>query len=272
MSEKDRTKPPPQGFLSWILPVFKTPNAELLSKCGLDSYFFLRYLRMLLKIFLPAAFVILPILLPINTNYNGGSSIQGSSIQGLDKLGWQNYDPAHTDRLWAHLILAVLFLLWIFFVIFEELSGYIRVRQAYLTSPQHRLRASATTVLVTSIPRNFLTYEALDGLFDVFPGGVRNIWINRNFDELNDKVRLRNKLAEKLEGAETDLIRKAKKAQMKMKAKREKEAGMKHTGAAKKEMKKQQDRAAEQMAAGPGLSNGDKVGSAPPVRSNAYPV
>ena len=207
---------------------------------------------MLLKIFLPAALIVLPILLPINSSYNGGSS-----IQGLDKLGWQNYDPAHTDRLWAHLILAVLLLLWTCYVIFEELSGYIRVRQAYLTSPQHRLRASATTVLVTSIPRKWLTYEALDGLFDVFPGGIRNIWINRNFDELNDKVQLRNKLAEMLEGAETDLIRNAKKKQMKMRAKQEKEAGTKHTKAEKKEMQKQQDRAAQQMAAGPGLSSGD---------------
>ena len=252
MSEKDRTKPPPQGLFRWVLPVFKTSNTELISKCGLDAYFFLRYLRMLLKIFLPAAVIILPILLPINTNYNGNRL-----VQGLDRLGWQNYDPAHTNRLWAHLILAVLLLLWTCYVIFEELSGYIRVRQAYLTSPQHRLRASATTVLVTSIPRKWLTYEALDGLFDVFPGGIRNIWINRNFDELNDKVQLRNKLAEMLEGAETDLIRNAKKKQMKIKAKQEKSTGMKHTKAEKEKMKKQQDRVAEQMAAGPGLSSGD---------------
>jgi hypothetical protein len=27
-------------------------------------------------------------------------------------------------------------------------------------------------------------YEALDGLYDVFPGVIRNIWINRNFGEL----------------------------------------------------------------------------------------
>lgn len=253
MPEKDRTKPPPQGFFRWILPTFKTSNEELISKCGLDAYFFLRYLRMLLKIFLPAALVILPILLPINTNYNGGLL-----VQGLDKLGWQNYDPEHTNRLWAHLVLAVLLLLWVCYVIFEELSGYIRVRQAYLTSPQHRLRASATTVLVTSISQKWLTYEALDSLFDVFPGGVRNIWINRNFDELNDKVKLRNKLAKKLEGAETELIRKATKMEMKLKAKREKEAGMKYAGVGKRKLKQQQERTTEQMTAKPGLSSGDK--------------
>lgn len=180
---------------------------------------------MLLKIFLPAALIILPILLPINNSYNNGSS-----VQGLDKLGWQNYDPAHTDRLWAHLILAVLLLIWTCYVIFEELTGYIRVRQEYLTSPQHRLRASATTVLVTSIPRKWLTYEALDSLFDAFPGGVRNIWMNRNFDKLNNKVQLRNKLAKMLERAETDLIRKAKKKQMRMGAKQKGSGSVKEVG------------------------------------------
>lgn len=125
---------------------------------------------MLLKIFVPSAILILLILLPINSRANN------PDVQGLDKLGWTNYDRDRVDRFWAHLLLAVGFLLWIAHVIYGELRGYIRVRQAYLTSPQHRLRASATTVLLRSVPRKWLTVEALDGLFDVFPGGVRNIW------------------------------------------------------------------------------------------------
>ena len=250
--EKDRTKPPPSGFFRWAVPVFKTSNAELISKCGLDAYFFLRYLRMLLKIFVPAAVVILAVLLPINTKYTGNSG-----VSGLDRLGWQNFDPAHTDRFWAHLVLAVLELFWACYVIFDELSGYIRVRQAYLTSPQHRLRASATTVLVTSIPRKWLTYEALDGLFDVFPGGIRNIWINRNFDELSDKVQLRDKLAKMLESAETDLIRNAKKKQMEMKKKEEKKAGIKKTKQERSQEKAEQQQQAQQMAVGQGVSSGD---------------
>jgi len=250
--EKDRTKPPPSGFFKWAVPVFRTSNAELISKCGLDAYFFLRYLRLLLKIFVPAAVIILTVLLPINTRYTGNVS-----VSGLDRLGWQNFDPAHTERFWAHLVLAVLELVWVCYVIFDELSGYIRVRQAYLTSPQHRLRASATTVLVTSIPRKWLTYEALDGLFDVFPGGVRNIWINRNFDELSDKVQLRDKLAKILESAETDLIRNAKKKQMEMKKKEEKKAGVKRTKEERKQEEAEQEQQAQQMAVGQGVSSGD---------------
>lgn len=199
------------------MPVFQTTNAELIQKCGLDAYFFLRYLRMLLKIFVPAALLIMPILIPINA-----TNPSRDDVKGLDKLMWNNYDPDNTDRLWAHLILAVVLLAWIFYVVRGELRGYIRVRQSYLTSPQHRLRASATTVLVTSIPRKWLTYEALNGLYDVMPGGIRNIWINRDFDELDQKIQLRDNLAKKLEGAETNLIRNAKRKQLELKAKAEK--------------------------------------------------
>ena len=231
-----------------------TSNAELIQKCGLDAYFFLRYLRMLLKIFVPSAILILLVLLPINSRAN----VPG--VSGLDKLAWANYDPANTDRLWAHLFLAVGFLLWIFHVVYNELRGYIRVRQAYLTSPQHRLRASATTVLLRSVPRKWLTVEALDGLFDVFPGGVRNIWINRDFQELSDKVKLRDSLALKLEGAETALIRKAKSKQMEMKKKQEKLEGkqrQKMSRAQRKKRNAEEDAVAFDLADQAGVSSGD---------------
>ncbi|KAE9971455.1 hypothetical protein EG328_005560 [Venturia inaequalis] len=251
VAEKDRVPPPPKGFFRWISPVFSTPNNELISKCGLDAYFFLRYLRMLLKIFIPSAILILPILIPINSRGNN------PDVKGLDKYGWQNYDRARTDRFWAHLLLAVAILMWFCYNVYDELRGYIRVRQAYLTSPQHRLRASATTVLVTSIPRKWLTCEALDGLYDVFPGGIRNIWINRNFDELNDKVQLRDSLAAKLENAETSLIRNAKKKhneQLKKEAKASKKSRSKKD---KKRLDDETDAAGVQMANQPGLSSGN---------------
>ena len=163
------------------------------------------------------ALVILPILIPLNLVHGRGpyfatgrfNSSTYTNVTGLDRLAWGDVPPDKNNRYWAHLVLAVGVVIYTCFVFFDELRGYIRLRQAYLTSPQHRLRASATTVLVTAIPPKWCTFEALDGLYDVFPGGIRNIWINRNFDELADKVKRRNKLARSLESAETSLVRNA---------------------------------------------------------------
>lgn len=244
------------------MEVFRTSNAEFIRKCGLDAYFFLRYLRMLLKIFVPLGLLILPILLPLNKINGKDQSTEGRlnntrwNVTGLDQLAWGNVAPNHTNRYWAHLVLAVFSIFYVCAVFFDELRGYIRLRQAYLTSPQHRLRASATTVLVTAIPEKWLSVEALEQLYDVFPGGIRNIWINRNFDELNEKIKLRNELAQKLEAAETELIRKCKKAHLKkLKAKR-KHGG--HGGDVAQE--KDEDaarRRAAQIANEPGISSGD---------------
>jgi hypothetical protein len=192
-------------MIGWIKPVFSTPSLQLIQKCGLDAYFFIRYLRMLLKIFAPMLVVLTPILLPINAK---SSPRDDSSNEGLSRLTIGNVGNQYIgSRLWAHLILAVLSILWILYNIYYELRSYIRVRQAYLTSPQHRIRASATTVLVTGIPAKWLTVQALDGLYDVFPGGIRNIWINRNFDEIADKISKRDDMVQSLEEAETNLIR-----------------------------------------------------------------
>ena len=99
--------------------------------------------------------------------------------------------------------------------------------------------------------------ESLDGLYDVFPGGLRNIWINRNFDELSDKIDRRDKLAKTLEAAETNLIKKCFKkheAYLKKVAKKE---GVKISKDEKKRRAAFQDGRAEENATGQGLTSGD---------------
>ncbi|KAL8913623.1 MAG: hypothetical protein Q9171_001588 [Xanthocarpia ochracea] len=265
--ERERTKPPPEGLWQWLIPVLKTSNSDFISKCGLDAYFFLRYLRTLLKIFVPLAFLILPILVPVNYVHGRGphfavgkyanNNTVYKNVTGLDTLAWGNVRPEKNNRYWVHLVLALVVIIYTCFVFFDELRGYIRLRQSYLTSPQHRLRASATTVLVTAIPRKWCTYEALDGLYDVFPGGIRNIWVNRNFDELNEKVNLRNKLALSLESAQTDLIRNAKKAQLAQLKKAAKNAPKKEAKEKVATQRKTADESGHSLAMSGGISSGD---------------
>lgn len=216
---------------------------------------------------MPSAFFILPILIPLNLVHGRGSSFAlgkyahndtvYTNVTGLDLLAWGNIRPENNNRYWVHLILAVAVIIYTCFVFFDELRGYIRLRQSYLTSPQHRLRASATTVLVTAIPRKWCTHEALDGLYDVFPGGIRNIWVNRNFDELNEKVKLRNKLATNLESAMTNLIRNAKKAHL---AKLQKDAKKAPKNEVKEKLAHQTkvaDQSGKDLAMRGGISAGD---------------
>ncbi len=246
-------------------------DREIIKKCGLDAYFFLRYLQTLLVIFVPITLVVIPILVPINfiggIGQSFGANVTNTSDPsiptGLDTVAWGNVRPTNTQRRWAHLILAVLVILWVCFVFFTELRVYIKIRQDYLTSAEHRLRASANTVLVSSIPDKWLTEEALRGLFDVFPGGIRNIWLTRDFTKLLDKVHKRDQVHQLLESAESDLIRMAKKKQLKQRKAEEKKARKAHkardlTKAEREQRERDEDARAQQLAQGPGgISAGD---------------
>lgn len=208
---KNRIKPPPNNPFKWISTLLKTPDEAALQKAGMDAYFFLRYLGMCLKIFCPMAIIILPILIPVNvvggksTNTIGGVHY---NVTGLDTLAWSNVSPENTSRYWAHLILAVGVIAWVCYLFHHELMHYIVKRQEYLGSPSHRLKASSTTVLITDIPSELCTNEALMELYDDFPGGVRRMWLNRNFEPLVNKDKLRKLFEDRLENAETNLIRK----------------------------------------------------------------
>ena len=189
--------------------MFQTPDRVILQNSGLDAYFFLRYLRTLLKVFVCLSLIIIPILVPLNLSY--GTNAQ-SGVQGLDRLSWANVGPAHTSCYWAHLSMALTVIFFVCHAIYAELVEYVSIRQAYLDSPHHRLQAFANAILVTDIPKRFLNVPALTRLYGVFPGGIRTVWINRDLSELSKKVLERRKIVYALEAAETKLIRLAMKS------------------------------------------------------------
>ena len=218
MPRHQRTETPPAGLLALIRTVVCFDDREIINKCGLDAYFFLRYLKILLFIFVPICFIVLPTLIPVNLVGGIGHDVASgagsgrkntTSVTGLDTLAWRNVRPDQTARYGAHLCMAILVVLWVCSVFFVELRKYIKVRQDYLTGAQHRLRASASTILIRSIPRKWLDEAALRGLLDVFPGGVRKVWLNRDMTQLMRKVCFRNHVHAMLERAETELIKAA---------------------------------------------------------------
>ena len=105
---------------------------------------------------------------------------------------------------------------------FHELKAFVRIRQDELTAESYRNSVRATTILVTSVPMNFLKVDTLKQVFSVYPGGVKNVFLNRDCSTLLDEINERNNIAKLLESAETELIIKANKVNRKATAKAEK--------------------------------------------------
>ena len=221
-----RVEPVPTSPLRWLRRIWSLEDKELTAKCGLDGYFFIRLLRAMLIIFVPSMCVIVPTLLPIN--YHGGKDTGAITIEdqtinfnvtGLDTLSWQNVSPEKTRRYWGHLVCALLIIFWALYRVYREKLNFIDVRQRFLTSPEHRLKASARTVLITNIPTEYRSTAALEALYDVFVDNddrsKLSVWVNRDYGPLRRLVARRRSHRHALEKAELKILRHVNKSYQK---------------------------------------------------------
>jgi hypothetical protein len=211
------------GIFSWPLAVIKSDYNDIQKVNGMDSYFFVRFIRMMCKIFLPIWLLSWAVLMPV-TSIN--TSVAGHS--GLDIFIFGNIENTKTDRYAAQLIMAWLFTFWIWYNIKYEMSNFITMRQHFLISPEHASSVQATTVLITGIPAKLLSEAALLQMYSHLPGGVKKIWLNRDLKELPELYDRRASAINKLESAENALLKtaiKLRNKRLKKEAKAAKKSG-----------------------------------------------
>ncbi|KAJ2720863.1 phosphate metabolism protein 7 [Coemansia sp. Benny D115] len=187
-----RSDPISSGLFAWIPAIMRVPDEEIIRRSGLDTYMFLRGIRSMFIIFSVISVLSAGSILPIN--------ILGSKgFEGLTSLSISNVDNK-SSRLWVHVGFFALVVVWTMWNITGELRIYTHLRMWWLTHPDHATKASASTILVTDIPKNLVNDESrLSEMFDMLPGGVRQIFVNRTSKELANTVAKRDKLAHKLE-------------------------------------------------------------------------
>lgn len=100
----------------------------------------------------------------------------------------------------------------VFYAVTRESLFYANLGQAYLNSPAYADRISSRTVLFMNVPESYKNEKKLR---KVFGDSIRRIWITSDCSELASKVAERDSLADRLERAETQLIRRANAARLK---------------------------------------------------------
>ncbi|KAM0752233.1 DUF221-domain-containing protein [Meredithblackwellia eburnea MCA 4105] len=206
---KKRIDPLPSGFLSWIPAILKADATQIISSNGLDAYVFVRFLYLMIEIFLPFMLVTWIIIIPVDAAASKGTNT------GIEKLTFGNVGLSQTPRYAAHLIIVWLLTFWVFYLIKRELAAFVILRQDFLLSREHQQLPQSRTVLVTGVPKEFLTVEALTKFCSVLPGGVKRVWVSRKLQDLPDLYSRRMKACGKLESAETKLLKTAAKAILK---------------------------------------------------------
>ena len=100
---------------------------------------------------------------------------------------------------------------FVFYMVMRESVYYIHLRQAYLLSPMYANRISSRTVLFTNVPNE---YRDAAKLHDMLGTNVKNVWVASDSSEVEKLVERRDKIALKLEAAETKLVKMANKARL----------------------------------------------------------
>ncbi|CAI7600379.1 unnamed protein product [Penicillium pancosmium] len=201
--EHRRSPELPSGWVNWLGTFLKIEDNHVLHHSSLDGYLFLRFLRVMCATCFTGCLITWPILFPIHATGGNGNG-------QLDILSFSNV--ASPTKYYANVFVAMVYFTFVFYVVTRESLYYANLRQAYLNSPEYASRISSRTVLFMSTPRD---YQNEKKLRQIFGDSIRRLWVTSDCENLEKMVNERDKLAFKLETAETRLIRAANKARVK---------------------------------------------------------
>lgn len=164
---------------NWVRNVMEVPWDSVRKYSGLDSYFFLRYIRMNLRICSVTLIWAFIILIP---TYIGGYS--------NDQKGWYHLSVANlTDkswRLWIPVMFAYFFSGFVLFVMKQEYRHFLELRMDFLArgtsfiNPQHHY-----SLMIENIPHELRSEKALSDYFEsLFPGKVHSTSMLLNLPDL----------------------------------------------------------------------------------------
>ncbi|KAL5349219.1 phosphate metabolism protein 7 [Pseudogymnoascus australis] len=207
LRDNERSPELPSGMFNWFGTFWKIPDTYVLQTQSLDSYLFLRYMRILVAICFFGCIITWPVLFSVNAT--GGNGAQGLNMLAFGNL---NKNTDGKNRMYAHVFIGWIFFGFVQLMVCRESIFYINLRQAFLLSPVYANRISSRTVLFTSVPNIYLEEAKLR---KVFGDEVQHVWITRDTEALDKLVEERDKTAFRLEGAETKLIKLANKERLK---------------------------------------------------------
>ena len=184
---------------SWVLPVQKVQWKTVRETSGLDAYFFLRYIRICLKITAVSGLWGVIILWP--TFYTGSGD-----MSGFYRLSMSNVLQSHW-RLWVPTIFVWLMTFYVVYLLDVEFKHFISVRMEFLGRGGGEIAnihaQTRYSIMVEKIPPELRSEKALFNYFnELFPGKVHSANVVMNVQELEQLIHRRLRVVRRLEKAQ----------------------------------------------------------------------
>jgi len=179
--------------LDWVGPVFGVSWSTVRRAAGLDAYFFLRFIRMNVRITAVSTFWAAIILAPVYaTGLNGVGGWYLISMTNVEIGGW---------RMWVPVVFIYFFSGFTFFVMKQEFCHWMELRMDFLgrevrnIDPQHHF-----SLIVENIPLQLRSDSALYEYFErLFPGKIHSASVILNLPTLEALEAHRLRVIKKLE-------------------------------------------------------------------------
>lgn len=156
ITEEERINEPPTGYFAWLPYLINKPHSFLLQHCGIDGYFFLRYMAIFISFSFISACILFPILLPVNAS-------NGNNLSGFEILSYANVK--NIKRLYTHVFMSWLVYILFMFLLYKELYHYMVFRHAIQTTPLYDGLLSSRTVILTELNDNLSMEGELEKIY-----------------------------------------------------------------------------------------------------------
>lgn len=184
--------------LDWVGPVFGVPWRRVRQAGGLDAYFFLRFIRLCLRVTSVTAFWGLAILFPV---YAWGGGVY------KDNWGsWYHYSMANIDQgswqIWVPSVFIYLFSFFVFFVMKQEYRHYMDLRMQFLgKGDDSRIhRQQRYSLMIEKVPKDLRNNRSMYEYFNrLFPGKVHSCTVTVNLPDLEDLSARKHRAMHRLE-------------------------------------------------------------------------
>ncbi|KAJ5722638.1 hypothetical protein N7488_000673 [Penicillium malachiteum] len=143
--------PPPvgKGLFSWVKPVIKTREEQLIETVGLDAAIFLRFSKMCRNIFIFIGIIGCLVMIPVNL-FESKSNATASDLSTLYRM-----TPLYiqtTPPIWSQVACAWAFDIIIVYFLWRNYRAVRGLRRKYFESSDYQRSLHARTLMVTDIP------------------------------------------------------------------------------------------------------------------------
>lgn len=201
---EERVDPLGTGFLSWFLPICKMKTLTYL-QLGLDTYFFLRFIQVLLLYFLSCGFLNIAILLPVNI----WSTRNERVTTDFQRLSMSSALAKNAKLLNFHFFCMLSSVAIFNYIIFKEMQAIVSIKHAFMESVFHRNAPSTRTLLVSNVPRDARDSETLHKKFSIFPCGLEGVWFIDDFTKYDCLASQAKDSLEIMEAASLSCVKKS---------------------------------------------------------------